>query len=73
MKTNVYKSIYINKKTGLEIPPFYIIHKAENIKQANQAAASWLLSYCQAKKRGSDFINQLLKSTKIINIRLKKL
>jgi hypothetical protein len=73
MKTNVYKSIYLNKKTGIEIPPFYIIHKAENIKQANQGAASYLLSYYRDKKRGSDFINQLLKSTKIINIRLKKL
>ena len=33
MKTNVYKSIYINKKTGTEIAPFYIIHKTTNIKQ----------------------------------------
>jgi len=73
MKTNVYKSIYINKKTGIEIPPFYIIHKAENIKQANQAAASWLYSYYKDKQRGSDFLNTLFKSTKIINIRLKKL
>jgi hypothetical protein len=73
MKTNVYKSIYIEKKTGLQIQPFYIIHKAKNIKQANEAAASWLLSYHQEKKRGSDFMNQLLKSTKIINIRFKKL
>ena len=30
---NVYKSIYIEKKTGLQIQPFYIIHKAKNIKQ----------------------------------------
>jgi len=73
MKTNVYKSIYINKKTGTEIAPYYIIHKAENIKQANEGAARCLLSYYRDKKRGSDFLNTLLKSTKIINIRLKKL
>jgi len=72
MQINFYKSIYLDKKTGKEIEPFYLMHKTNNIAQAHENAKSYLLSYYRDKNRGANFLNQLLSNVKIVNIRLNK-
>lgn len=69
---HIYKSIYIDKKTGKEVEPFYIIHQTNNIKEANENAAMYILSYYRDRNKGSNFLNTLINSIKIISIRLKK-
>ena len=71
-KTNVYKTIFLDKKL-VNIDPFYIIHKSENINQANINAKNYYISYISNKSIGSDKKNNLYKNFKVASIKLKKL
>lgn len=62
---NIYKSTYTNKKTGVEIDPFFIVHKAKNLKEANQRAMSYLYFWYSDLGKGTNFLNSLNKLVKI--------
>jgi hypothetical protein len=70
---NIYKSTYTDKKTGVEVDPFFILHKAKNLNAANQIAISHLYFYYSNLGKSTDFLNKLNKLVKITHIRLKKL
>jgi hypothetical protein len=72
IKTNVYKSIFLDSNL-IEIEPYYVIHKSENLKQANINAKSYYNSYISQSKKSSMQKNKLYKGVKIATIRLKKL
>jgi hypothetical protein len=68
----VYKSIFLDKNLH-EVEPFYIIHKSENMKQANINAQMYYESYISQKRIGAVQKNNLYKTVKIYTIKLKKL
>ena len=37
---HIYKSTYTDVKTGVEVDPFFIVHKCKNLKEANKWIAS---------------------------------
>jgi hypothetical protein len=68
---HVYKTYFFIKKENVE--PFYIIHKAENINQANEGAKMYFAGYLGQKPIGTIKKNLLNKLLKVKSIRLKKL
>lgn len=69
MKTNVYISYYFYKNAPF--PPTYLVHKANNIKQANQIAYWYLSGYLREQRKSAQFINDVMKHIKIISKRSK--
>lgn len=67
-KYHSYISYFFVDKQPIE--PIYLVHKAENIKNANRNALMYILSYYRDKRRGSDFINKLSLVVKIKSKRL---
>lgn len=67
-KFHSYISYYFVNNQPIE--PIYLVHKAENIKNANRNALMYILSYYRDKRRGSDFINKLSLVVKIKSKRL---
>jgi hypothetical protein len=70
-KTHIYRSFYFVANEPIE--PIYIVHKAENIKNANYNAKSYIRQYYDDRRKSTNFLNTLMKTVSIKTIRLKKL
>lgn len=70
---NIYKSTYTDKKTGIELDPFFIVHKCKNLKQANEGAMSYLYFWYSDKGKATNFLNSLNKLVKITHKRISKI
>ena len=67
-RQHIYKSyFFVNNKP---IEPIYLVHRAENIKNANRNALSYILFYYRDKNKSSNFINKLNDVVKIKSKRL---
>lgn len=70
-KTHIYRSYYFVANEPIE--PIYIVHKAENIKNADYNAKFYIHQYYNDRKKSTKFLNTLMKTLSIKTIRLKKL
>ena len=70
---HIYKSTYTDVKTGVEVDPFFIVHKCKNLKEANNSAMSYLYFWYSDKGKATNFLNSLNKLVKITHKRLVKL
>ena len=66
IKDKIYTSYFLNKNY-FQIEPFYVIHRAKNIKNASESAKSFYYHYLKNKNRGAIQINQLMKKIKIFH------
>ena len=70
-KQHTYQSFFFIGNILIE--PIYIVHKAKNIKEANNNAKLYIYQYYINKNKNITFINRLYDSLVIKTKRLKKL
>lgn len=67
-RQHIYQSFYFVDNKPID--PIYLVHRAENIKNANRNARMYILSFYRDKNRGANFINKL---NDVIKIKTKRL
>ena len=63
-KDKIFTSYFLDKNF-FQIEPFYVIHRAKNVKDATDGAKSFYYHYLKNKNIGSTQINLLMKKIKI--------